>query len=273
MQQVEKNKLVKFTWNMLYDCNYRCPYCFFEGKWDEYKKRNIYLSVDEWMSCWIRMHNRYGYLYILMTGGEPFIYPDFIELVSRLSEISYHINISSNGSGDLEGFVKKIKSERVSLSLSFQPEFDKLDSFIDKVSLIRDYGLDGCINFVAYPPYIKDIERYVSRFTSIGEKLKIIPFWGRYNKIDYPNGYTPEENRLIGINDAWLERIRKKGTLCDAGFKTALIFPDGKVGRCGQIGEKLLLGNFLDRNFKLLPEALFCDAEYCPCDEGNVLAE
>jgi len=266
-------KVVRFTWNMLYDCNYRCSYCFFEGKWEEYKKRNIYLSPDDWLQHWKRIYDKYGPPYIIITGGEPFIYPDFIELIKKVSEISYHINISSNSSGDLNKFVEEIDPQKVSLSLSYQPEFDKLDDFLKRLLFIRKYKFDGCINLVVYPPFLKDIDYYKAKFASIGESLKIIPFFGEYQGRLYPEGYAQKERELIGIDDAWFRKVRKNGSLCPAGQKTALIFPDGKVARCGQIGEDMVLGSFFDSNFKLLDTSLPCEAEYCPCDEGKIIPE
>lgn len=261
---------VRFTWNMLYDCNYRCSYCFFEGKWEAYRKRNIYLSPEEWTQHWRRIGDKYGPPYLIITGGEPFIYPNFIEIIRRLSKICYHINISSNSSGDLRGFVETIDPQRVSVSLSYQPQFDKLEEFIGRLLFIREHDFNGCINFVAYPPFLKNAECYKEKFASVDEDLKIIPFFGEYQGTIYPEGYTQDERRLLGINDSWFKKIRKKGSLCPAGQKTALVFPDGKVARCGQIGEDMTLGNFFDTNFKLLDTLLPCDAEYCPCDEGEV---
>jgi radical SAM superfamily enzyme YgiQ (UPF0313 family)/molybdenum cofactor biosynthesis enzyme MoaA len=263
----------RFTWNIHYDCNYSCPYCFFEGKWDEYKNRNIYLSVSEWMIYWNRIYERYGRCYILITGGEPFIYPNFIELIEKLFQKHYPINISTNASGNLTAFLNKIDPERVSLSVSFQPYFDKIDLFLDKVRLIRKNRFKGCINFVAYPPVIKDIEHYIERFSSIGEGLKIIPFCGMYKGKEYPFAYTDEEKRAIGVDNNWFNKTRKKGSVCPSGFDSALVFPDGKVSRCGQIGEKMIIGNFFDRNFSLLDEKLPCDAEFCPCDEDKLFGE
>jgi len=37
---------VRFTWNIHWSCNLRCAYCFFDGHWAEYGKRNVYKSVD-----------------------------------------------------------------------------------------------------------------------------------------------------------------------------------------------------------------------------------
>ncbi len=264
---------VRFTWNMLYDCNYRCSYCFFEGKWEEYRKRNMYLSPDEWMEHWKRIYDKYGPSYLIITGGEPFIYPNFIEIINMLSLICYHINISSNSSGNLERFVKEIDPTKVSLSISYQPEFEKLDNFLEKVIFLRKYKFDGCLNFVAYPPFVKDIGYYKDRFRAINEQLKVIPFFGDYNGIIYPRGYTEEQKQLIGIDGAWFKKVRRKGSLCPAGKDTALIFPDGKVARCGQIGEEMTLGILFDPNFGLLNEPLPCEAEFCPCDEDKILPE
>jgi len=263
----------RFTWNIHYACNYRCPYCFFEGRWAEYEKRNIYLSVKEWMGYWKNVYDKYGRCYMLITGGEPFIYPNFIDLIAELSKLHYPINISTNASGDLKSFVEKIDLERVSLSVSFQPYFEKLVPFLEKVKFLKKYRFSGCINFVAYPPFLKEISFYEDKFNAIGEKLKIIPFWGRYEDKDYPFAYSPDEKKLVGIDDSWFKKVRKKGSLCPAGYQSALIFPEGKVARCGQIGERMLIGSFTDMAFKLLDEQLPCDAEFCPCDENKLFGE
>lgn len=260
---------IRFTWNMLYDCNYRCSYCFFEGKWEEYKKRNIYLSVPEWMKYWRAIYNKSGRCAILITGGEPFVYPDFIDLIHELSQMHYPINISSNASSDLERFVRQIDPQRVSLSISFQPEFADLDEFLEKMIFLREHKFDGCINLVAYPPFLEKLDYYRKRFSSKGEQLKVIPFWGQYQGRHYPFAYTQEEKGVVGIDDSWFRKVRKKGKLCSAGQRSALIFPDGKVARCGQVGERVLVGNFLDPNFKLFDGPMACDVENCPCDEDE----
>jgi len=265
--------LRRFTWNIHYACNYRCPYCFFEGKWVEYGKRNVYLPVAEWMKYWYSVYGKYGRSYMLITGGEPFAYPNFIDLIEELSSIHYPINISTNASGDLESFVKRIDPQRVSLSVSFQPYFENLEAFLEKVKFLKKHKFSGCINFVAYPPLLKDLDYYKAKFNSIGEKLKVIPFWGKFEGKEYPSAYTRSEKDAIGIGDSWFNSIRKKDSLCPAGHQSALVFPDGKVARCGQIGEKMLIGDFFDPEFKLMDGQSPCDAEFCPCDENKLFGE
>lgn len=272
MKELEKQD-VRFTWNIHYDCNYRCPYCFFEGQWEKYKKRNLYLSVEEWMKYWNRIYEKYGRSFILITGGEPFIYPNFIELIEKLSKIHYPINISTNASGDLKSFVERIDQKRVSLSVSLQLHFEKVSPFLEKVKFLRKHKFQGCINFVAYPPFIDQIQSILEQFSAIDEKVKLIPFWGKYDGKEYPFSYTERERDMLGITDKWFNKVRKKDTLCPAGYNSALIFPEGKVARCGQIGERNIIGHFLDQGFKLLDEPQACDAEFCPCDEGKLFGE
>jgi len=263
----------RFTWNIHYACNYRCPYCFFDGKWAEYRKRNVYRSVNEWLKIWQKVFDNYGRCYMLITGGEPFMYPDFIELIEKISKIHFPINISTNASGDLNAFTARIDPEKVSLSVSFQPYFDTIDPFLKKVNFLRQRGFEGCINFVAYPAYMNDIEYYKERFRAIKQELKVIPFWGKYHDKEYPHSYTPAERAMLGINEEWFNHVRKKDSLCPAGHNSALIFPDGLVARCGQIGERQPLGNFFDLDFKLLDKPMPCGAEFCPCSENKLFGE
>jgi molybdenum cofactor biosynthesis enzyme MoaA len=262
---------VRFTWNMLYDCNYRCAYCFFEGKWEEYQKRNTYLAVDKLVAHWSRAREKYGPINLIITGGEPFIYPNFIEIIKRLSEICFHINISSNSSGDLNSFVEEISPKNVSLSLSYHPQFDDLETFIKRLLFIRKHQFSGCINLVAYPAFINKIKGYQDKFAAISEPLKTIPFFGEYRGKIYPQSYTTGEQEVIGIDASWFKKVKRQGLMCQAGQKTALVFPDGKVARCGQVGDEFILGNFFDPQFNLSDKKLPCPAEFCPCGEDEII--
>lgn len=274
MKDAQKPK-IRLTWIIHYACNYRCPYCFYyEGAgWEILKDRNIYFSPDQWLEHWKRIYEKYGRCYIAITGGEPFTYPDFIELISKLSKMHYPINISSNSSGDLDSFVKLVSPERISLSLSFHPEFDRLDIFLERVQFLRKNKFDGCINFLAYPPYFKNIEFYINKFESIGEKIKIIPFRGIYKEIAYPVGYAEAERSLIGLGQEWFNKTRKKGAACYAGKQSGLLLPDGEVSRCGQLWYNCTIGNFFNSDFKLLDQPQACPVEMCPCNEDILWGE
>lgn len=259
---------IRFTWNISYDCNYRCSYCFYADKWDKHKYKTLYLSVSEWMRFWSSIYDKYKNVFLIITGGEPFIYPNFIEIIDKLSQLGFSINITTNASTNLEMFVSRIDSEKVSLSLSFHKEFETLECFIKKVKFIRSHNFQGCLNLVAYPPFLQEFKYFKDRLLEdTGENFKVVAFFGKYNNREYPNSYTEEEKSLIGLTDKWFSRINRKDMLCNAGYDSALLRPDGKVVRCGQVDERFVVGNFTDPDFKLYDKPLICDVDYCPCAE------
>ncbi|MDD5102359.1 MAG: hypothetical protein PHH62_05185, partial [Endomicrobiaceae bacterium] len=223
-------------------------------------------SVNELLEIWNRIYSLYGKTSIVFTGGEPTIYPNFFEFISKLSQKHYPINISSNGSGDLKQLCETCDNTKVSISISFHPEFDDAETVIERAKYLKEKGfLAEFINYCCYPPHISKLMDYVKLFKDNGLTIKAIPFCGNYNDKNYPDSYTVEEKEILGINEVWEANVKRKGTLCAAGQKSALIFPDGKVARCGQIGERILVGNIFDKNFKLLDKAQECDVDICPC--------
>ena len=265
---------VRFTWNIHWSCNFRCSYCFFDEDWAEYGKRNVYKSVDEWDEHWKRIYDLYGRCYITINGGEPFAYPNFIELIERISQRHWHINITTNTSLNLDKFVDRIDPVKVSISLSFHPQYHNVDEFLEKLRTLRERKANiGAINYVAWPPFLKDTPEVIKKFEDAGEGLKVIPFVGNYEGVDYPEGYAPEQKLQMGLRDDWMDHKRHKGMVCRAGSSSALLLPDGKVSRCGQVGDRYIVGDFFDKKFKLLDSPLPCDEEFCPCDEWKVIPD
>lgn len=270
---------VRVTWNIHWSCNFRCTYCFFDGHWTEYGKRNAYLTPDQWMTHWDRFHERYGRSYVTINGGEPFAYPRFIDLLARLTEKHWPVNVTTNGSLKLDEFLARVDHDKVSVSLSFHPQYNTLDESLALLKKLRDGGAQvGCFNFVAWPPFLKDLPGYLATCERAGESLKVIPFVGEWMGKRYPEAYGEEERALLGLSrpDAdmdWIQSKRHKGMLCRAGHKSMLLLPDGQVTRCGQIGDPGIFGSFLDPAFKMLPEPTACDVEFCPCDEWKVIPD
>ncbi|MBN2407441.1 MAG: radical SAM protein [Elusimicrobia bacterium] len=259
---------IRFEWNIAYSCNFRCPYCFFDGKWEEYGKRTVYLNADEWAVHWNRIFGLYGRVSIVITGGEPFIYPDFIEIIRRVSLMHYPINISTNSTGDLDAFMNEIDPGKVSLTLAYHPDFNRLEDVIGRAGRLREKGFRmDYINFCAYPPYLQRLEEYIERARGEDVMLKVIPFCGIYDGKEYPASYTAAQKKMLGMDEKWQKNVAKKGSLCAAGYRSALIFPDGKVARCGQIGERHVLGDFFSESFRLMDAPGRCDAVMCPCLE------
>lgn len=266
-RDILKNKLY-VSWDIHVNCNYRCPYCFFEGEWEEHKRKNIYLPMDEWIKCWNKIYKEYGSAHIDISGGEPFIYPSFLELIFHLSKI-HSLGIITNLSWDVKSFIGKIAPDRVKLHPSFHPYFTESKSFLAKLIILRNNGFEIGASCVGYPPLLKNILKYKEEFESVGIAFSLLPFSGVYNGINYPQGYTFQEKELIAavLNDPTakgytLERKPTKGKLCSAGYTYIRIRPEGSTYRCAH---SKTIGNIMDADFKLLDKPAPCDSEYCDC--------
>jgi MoaA/NifB/PqqE/SkfB family radical SAM enzyme len=264
--------MIKFTWDIHYKCNFRCPYCWFYREWANMAKRNVYLSPDEWMIHWRRLYDKYGEVKVEIVGGEPFIYPHFIELVGKLSQV-HRVKVTTNLSGNIAQFVKEIDPARVYLDLNFHAAFIDIQTVIEKTHILHKAGFQCGICYLAYPPQMRQIERYSRIFREAGINFALAAFWGEHEGKKYPQSYTQEEKEMMRPYIGDVDRVEyhlngqsPRGKLCKAGHSYASIQADGNVVRCGPMSQSSI-GNILDENFSLLAGASACDADYCPCNE------
>jgi Predicted Fe-S oxidoreductases len=70
-------------------CNFRCDMCYIRMEKSQAEKRGGLRSIEEWLHIADQLQE-IGTLFILLTGGEPLLYPDFKELYIRLKEKGIH---------------------------------------------------------------------------------------------------------------------------------------------------------------------------------------
>jgi MoaA/NifB/PqqE/SkfB family radical SAM enzyme len=264
---------VSFTWLTNHSCNYRCPYCFSDGKWDEVTKNDKQFSAKNILDAWKRIQTKYGDCYIYISGGEPTLFPGLLSLVGEISKM-HTVSICTNLSLDVKEIIDNIDSHRVDLSVGFHPDFAQVDGMLDKLNLLRQYHWRTKIMCVGWPPLIPRLNNYYSLFC--GFDFSVLPFWGKYNGKAYPQDYTEEEKNVIDKFIAQRENKSFKteppkvtGRLCRAGEVYALVQSDGRVLRCCS-SNKGIHKNFYADNFSLLNKPEVCSAEYCSCLEWSV---
>ncbi|MBN1823113.1 MAG: radical SAM protein [Endomicrobiales bacterium] len=271
---------VSFNWDIHLDCNYRCPYCWFDGKWDELKTKNFYPGKDALMKAWRLIYDKYGKVKIAVTGGEPLTYPGFAEFISEISGL-HELMVITNLSADVNELIDPKKRDRVCINPSFHPLAADVDAFINKALMLKEAGLMKCITFLAWPPLIGKLSFYRELFEKNGLSLTVQSFFGTYEGRRYPESYSEQEKAAIfphlgnrGGEYFQTEAFDPRGKLCNAGRIYGVISPDGSVRRCGgSNSSKSILGNIFSGDFKLLKEPAQCDSEVCPCNEWAFLLE
>jgi MoaA/NifB/PqqE/SkfB family radical SAM enzyme len=276
---------VRFSWDLHWSCNYRCPYCWWHGRWDELKKRNVYPGREKLLDVWKRIHRKYGEAHIEIAGGEPSAYPEFNRFLVEL--LQFHtVGIMTNLSGDVGELLALLPREsysRLKIGATFHPLFANIDEFLPKAIALRRAGLSLGILYLAYPPQVKDIPRLKELFARNDIFFSVSTFWGTYNGREYPSSYTDEERGIIEARlgerageKFQLEPVTTRGKLCNAGYTYGIIHPEGEVIRCGGgswKGENIIIGNIFDEAFTLWDSPRPCHSDVCPCNEWAFLLE
>ena len=82
-------------------CNMNCSYC--DTKYALKKTSGTYMSIDEIL---VEISN-YNCKNITLTGGEPLLFKESSDLIEKLLEKGYKVNIETNGSIDITKYLGK----------------------------------------------------------------------------------------------------------------------------------------------------------------------
>lgn len=77
-------------------CNMNCDMCYVRLDHKEVEKRGGLHTVEEWMDLAKQMADA-GVLFLLLTGGEPLLFPGFKKLYLELKKLGMILTINTNG--------------------------------------------------------------------------------------------------------------------------------------------------------------------------------
>lgn len=262
------NKTITVCWLTNFSCNYGCPYCILKPHWEYALKRDRYFSIKQILSAWTNLRNRYGEVNINISGGEPTIYPDFLNIIKELSML-HRIDLNTNLSIPIDSIMEHLDASRINLSVAFHPFFMKITDMVCKLNALKTKGWNVEVACVAWPPLIHNLEYYQSLLQNLN--FQVLPFRGIYDDRLYPFSYTQKEKEIINKYIADRQGVKFSteppkvtGRMCRAGQVYANIMPDGAVLRCGS-GQEVIHKDFFDGNFTFLDKPAPCKAEHCDC--------
>ncbi len=130
-----------------------------------------------------------------MNGGEPFLYPRFVELCEKITKKHYmriYTNLTSN---NVNYFSERIDSERVefincSVHIEERERLGRVEDYINKFLLLRQKGFNVVATIVAYPTVLERFHQLYGFFKKYNITLLTTNFQGNYKGKIYPQGYT-----------------------------------------------------------------------------------
>lgn len=161
-------------------CNMNCDMCYVRLSREEMESQGRMRTADEWLQIGKQM-KKAGVLFLLLTGGEPFLHPEFREIYLGLREMGMIITINTNGTlidEELAGFLGKYKPRRVNITLYGTDEktYTELCHYPDGyrravqgISLLCANGVDVKIG----GSLTKTNRNDLNRLLEIGEELNV----------------------------------------------------------------------------------------------------
>lgn len=283
----KRNKIFSATLEMTYSCNEQCVHCYALDK--EYSKKNVVLLLEQWKNVIDELKSM-DCIIINFTGGDPFVYPYFIEVLSYARRNNFLCNIYTNGqylydNSDIISYLSSLGIRTIYMSLygsnayvhdsvtdikgSFQKTIDVAKKLIDKNISVVFQIMVMTINYHDYDDIIELVEK-------IGAEYRV-----GFSIINTNNGSDEPQKFFIDNSEAIKNIMIKAGnrfsfmdgdmvlsndeydSICGAGETALSISPDGVVYPCvslkyslGRLNSKSLKEIWYGRLRKLLLEKL-----------------
>ncbi len=185
MAQASQNRVpINGSIELLPLCNMNCDMCYVRLSREEMEKQGHLRSAAEWLAVAKQMRDA-GVLFLLLTGGEPFLYPEFREIYLELLKMGFIITINTNGTLIDEAwaeFLGKHKPRRVNITLYGADEetYTNLCHYpggfaktLNAIRYLREQNVDVKVGGSLTRANQKDIEKIIDLGTELDVPVRI----------------------------------------------------------------------------------------------------
>lgn len=196
-------------------CNMDCKMCFAKMTRDEMERHAPMHSWKEWLSV-AEQAKDMGMLFLLLTGGEPFLYPDFKKLYLSLKDMGIFVSINSNGTLITEEIAKYLSENpprRINITLygASDATYKRLcgnphgfTQVMRGVELLKKYHIDVKFNCSLTPYNKHDFDA----ICNVSEKLDIPIEFGYYMFPPVRENNIGNEKYRLSPQEAALMRVK-----------------------------------------------------------------
>ncbi len=133
-------------------CNMNCDMCYVRMSKEEVDRNGRIHTAQEWLSLGNQMKDA-GVMFLLLTGGEPLLHPEFKEIYLGLKKMGFVITINTNGTlinEEWADFFAQNKPRRLNITLyGSHPEtyldlchYDGYAKTYKAIQLLRERNVD-----------------------------------------------------------------------------------------------------------------------------------
>lgn len=150
-------------------CNMNCDMCFVRLSAEEMKQKGRSRSAEEWIGLGREMKDA-GTLFVLLTGGEPLLHPEFKKIYVAYKRMGMILTINTNGTlidEQWADFFAQYPPRRINLTLYGKDGHtyrnlchypDGFDKVLRAIQLLQERKIDIKINGSITPENVGDID-------------------------------------------------------------------------------------------------------------------
>ncbi len=173
---IEKAARARFpvmsAFELLPVCNLSCKMCYVRKSMEDVRREGGLKDAKWWLNV-AKDAADCGLLYPLLTGGEPFLHPEFSEILTGMQKMGLQVSINSNGTlidREWAKFLSKNCPTRINITLYGASEetyqnlcgngavFGKVRN---AVQYLKEYGIPVKFNASITPDNVQDLEKMV----------------------------------------------------------------------------------------------------------------
>ncbi len=154
-------------------CNMDCKMCYVRMSCADQEATAPLAGADRWLAL-AQAAKEAGMLYLLITGGEPFLHPQIRQILEGLHKMGFIITINSNGTlidGQIVQWLKNCPPVRINISLygASDETYGALcgnpkgfTQTVRAIGLLREAGIPVKLNCSLTPYNAKDLPEMVA---------------------------------------------------------------------------------------------------------------
>jgi len=284
---------------LTYRCNYTCVHCYCKG----FENAGKELAVSEWKKIIDKLYDE-GCLWLTITGGEPLLRKDFLEIYSYARQKGFIITIFTNGlllKGKILDYLKRFPPYSIEITINgitkdvyesitqVKGSFEAMKGSIAelKKSRLNVIFKSNCLK--QNKDEIADIYLFVKKMLGKKTNYKYSPFifpringdkapcdyrisYNELEKISNSNDEFNEAHKLNLCDSVKLKRNRKFIYQCNIWNINFFVDPFGILKFCEFINKygidlkKRSFKYFLKHNSEILKKTFKKDSKCFKCD-------
>lgn len=154
-------------------CNLKCKMCYVRKSMEDVQNAGGIKDAKWWLNV-AKDAAEYGLLYPLLTGGEPFLHPEFDKILSGMLNMGLQVSVNSNGTlidKKWAAFLSENRPTRINITLygASEESYQRLcgdgnayRKVRRAVEYLKEYGIPVKFNASITPDNVKDIEQMIS---------------------------------------------------------------------------------------------------------------